>query len=245
MTVSIVCSNCSRKLTAPEKAAGKTLKCPACGKLLAIQRIMNQPRRTDPDRPPIRESAIPDWLDDVAQPKRADLEPPPQGRSPRPKAKKDTQTILFLLGIIAILTIILASSILSMTGQFKPFSSKTDPVSGSEMAQARQSLDNALDACEEMKPGWGLLGMIPPHNPLSKLLDYKIISFDAKRGGGGNYFVASVVIQLETHAFGEIGGGPVVAYQVIYEIRRSSGMDPNSGPWSIYQEKVKRYFPVP
>ncbi|MCI0705273.1 MAG: hypothetical protein L0241_29795 [Planctomycetia bacterium] len=103
MPISVVCPGCKSKLSAPDAAAGKRVKCPkpGCGSIIAVPAFVaveeaeaQEPPPPPPPKPKVKAIAVPFDFDQGQQPKSAqkkpaamDLDDDEQEDEPKPKKK--------------------------------------------------------------------------------------------------------------------------------------------------------------
>jgi predicted RNA-binding Zn-ribbon protein involved in translation (DUF1610 family) len=80
VAISIICPSCQKKLSAPDSAAGKKAKCPACGTIVVVPQIVHDAEEIGATEvpssgPPVTQPAagLPNWLDEMMPP----ATPPP------------------------------------------------------------------------------------------------------------------------------------------------------------------------
>src|SRR5262249_61952612 len=80
--ISFVCSQCSRKLRAPDEHAGKKAKCPQCGGVSAIPRLV----ATTPDGGPVPAQPPPATPDPTLAPNSSPVLVEPRDATEQPSA---------------------------------------------------------------------------------------------------------------------------------------------------------------
>ncbi|MGO8749844.1 MAG: hypothetical protein ACLQNE_28195 [Thermoguttaceae bacterium] len=75
MAISIICPSCQKKLSAPDSAAGKKAKCPACGTIVVVPQIVQDAEEIGATEVPSSGPAaaqptagLPNWLDEMMPP---------------------------------------------------------------------------------------------------------------------------------------------------------------------------------